>query len=53
MRIIAKRTLRKFWESSTQYLESKAPIESWYAEAKKAKRKTPNNIKEQFRSVSI
>ncbi len=53
MRIIAKSTLRKFWESSPQCFEAKAPIEAWYAEAKKAKWQTPQEIKEQFRSVSI
>ena len=53
MRVIAKRTLRKFWESSAHNLESKAPIEAWYAEAKKAKWQTPHDIKKQFRSVSI
>ncbi len=53
MRIIAKRTLRTFWESSTQNFEAKAPIEAWYAEAKKAKWQTPHDIKKQFRSASI
>lgn len=45
MRVIAKSTLRKFWESSARYFESKAPIEAWYAEAKKAKWQTPQDIK--------
>lgn len=53
MRIIAKSTLRKFWESSVQYSGAKAPIEAWYAEAKKAKWQTPQDIKKQFRTVSI
>lgn len=53
MRIIAKSTLRRFWESSAQYFEAKAPIEAWYAEAKNAKWQTPHDIKKQFRSVSI
>ncbi len=53
MRIIAKSTLRKFWESSAHYFESKAPIEAWYAEAKKAKWQTPQDIKKQFHTVSI
>lgn len=53
MRIIAKSTLRKFWESSAQYLEAKSPIEAWYAETKKAKWQTPQDIKKQFRSASI
>ena len=53
MRIIAKSTLRKFWESAAQYLEAKSHIEAWYAETKKAKWQTPQEIKKQFRSVSI
>jgi mRNA-degrading endonuclease HigB of HigAB toxin-antitoxin module len=35
MRIIAKSTLKKFWEHP-QYADSKASLESWYEEALKA-----------------
>ncbi|MFQ5900704.1 MAG: type II toxin-antitoxin system HigB family toxin [Thermodesulfobacteriota bacterium] len=53
MRVIAKRTLREFWESSPKYAEAKGPLEAWHAEAIKAKWQTPQDIKKQFRSASI
>lgn len=53
MRIIAKKTLRKFWESSFDYLESKEPLEAWHAETLKADWSTPQDVKQQFRSASI
>ncbi len=52
MRIIAKRTLREFWQLS-QYQDAKAPLEAWHAEVLKAAWKTPQEIKAQFRSASI
>ena len=53
MRIIAKRTLRKFWESSPTYADSQAPLEAWHFEALKASWSTPQDIKAQYRSASI
>ena len=53
MRIISKRTLREFWESSPQYADSKSALEVWHGEALRATWKTPQEIKEQFRSASI
>jgi len=53
MRVIAKRTLKQFWESSPKYTDSQAGLEVWHAEAIKACWKTPQEIKEQFRSASI
>jgi len=53
MRIIAKRTLREFWENSPKYADAKGPLEAWHAEAKKAKWTTPQDIKAQFRNASI
>lgn len=53
MRLIAKRTLKQFWESSPKYTDAKAPLEAWHAEALKANWKTPQEIKAQFRSASI
>jgi len=52
MRVIAKRTLREFW-THPQYADAKAPLESWHAEALKAKWSSPQEIKAQFRSASI
>ena len=50
MRIIAKRTLRGFWESNP---DAKGPLTSWYAHAKHADWKTPNGVKEDYASASI
>lgn len=53
MRIIAKRTLREFWESNPEYEDSRGQLEAWHAEVEKADWGTPQDVKEQFRSASI
>ena len=53
MRIIAKRTLRKFWGSSSRYRDAKGPLEAWRSECLKARWHTPQQLKAQFRSASI
>jgi len=53
MRVIAKRTLRPFWESSPEYIDSKASLEAWYFEATNASWTTSHIIKSQFRSASV
>ena len=53
MRIISKRTLREFWESPPQYADSRSSLEVWHGETLRATWKTPQEIKEQFRSASI
>ena len=50
MRVIAKKTLRNFWE---KHADAKPQLESWYNEAKKAKWKSPNEIKKEYPSASI
>jgi mRNA interferase HigB len=52
MRIIAKSTLKKFWEHST-YSDAQAPLESWYEEALKASWTSPQTVKEQYGNASI
>lgn len=52
MRVIAKSTLVKFW-SQPRGLDAKGPLQSWYDEAIKANWRTPQDIKEQYRSASI
>lgn len=52
MRIIAKSTIKKFWEQSA-YLDAKGPLESWYEEALKANWSSPQDIKNQYRNASI
>lgn len=53
MRVIAKRTLRQFWQSSSRYAGAQGPIEAWHAETLKASWRTPQEVKAQFRSASI
>lgn len=50
MRVIAKRTLRQFWE---QYPDAQGPLEAWHTETIKARWENPQQIKEQFGSASI
>lgn len=50
MRVIAKRSLREFWQ---QHPDSEGPLEAWHAEAVKATWQTPQEVKAQFRSASI
>lgn len=52
MRIIAKSTLREFWEKST-YADSEQQLKAWYDEVKKAEWKTFNDVKKDFPNASI
>ncbi len=53
MRVIAKRTLREFWESTHKYADAEDPLRSWYREAKQATWQTPADVKEQYRNANI
>ncbi len=50
MWIIARKRLKEFWEKHPDAEES---LKVWYYEAKKAKWKSFNELKEQFGSASI
>ena len=52
MRIIAKGTLREFWEEPA-HRDAEQPLKAWYAEAKNAAWRTPADVKAQYRSASI
>jgi mRNA interferase HigB len=52
MRIIAKSTLKAFWQQRV-YKDSEQPLKEWYQECHKADWKTPNEVKAQFRNVSV
>ncbi len=52
MRVIAKRTLRAFYQQA-RYKDAKGPLEAWHAEAIKAEWLTPHDIKSQVGSASI
>jgi mRNA-degrading endonuclease HigB of HigAB toxin-antitoxin module len=45
MRVIAKRTLREFWQSSPKYATAQGSIEAWHAEVSKATWRTPQEVK--------
>lgn len=52
MGIIARKTLKIFWEQSG-HKDSEQALRAWFAEAKGAKWKTPQDIKNQYRSASF
>lgn len=52
MRVIAKRTLRRFWETA-RGKAAKAPLEDWHAQALDADWSQPAQVKEQYGDVSI
>lgn len=51
MRVIAKRTLRGFWEQG--YDDAKTPLTEWYNMMLKASWATPQELKGDIRSASI
>ena len=53
MRVIARSTLKAFYEDNPHYADAKEPLEAWYREALKAAWTSPGELKEQFRSASI
>jgi len=50
VRIIAKRTLRLFWE---QHPQAKGPLEAWHQEVARAEWAHPSAVKAQFSSASL
>ena len=50
MRIIAKRTLREFWE---RHPDARLPLEHWYREVRRANWDTPAQVTRQWPRVSI
>ncbi|MGD8894498.1 MAG: type II toxin-antitoxin system HigB family toxin [Acidobacteriota bacterium] len=50
MRIIAKKTLKEFWES---HPDAEGPLLAWYREVKKEDWDTPTKVKEKYASASI
>jgi mRNA interferase HigB len=53
VRIIAKRTLRQFWEQNTRYADAKRALEDWFAQVSRADWTTPAEVKAQYRDASI
>ena len=52
MRVVARSTLRSFWENSI-YADSEGPLKAWYAEAEKAKWADPAEVKKLYGTASI
>lgn len=52
MRIIAKRTLREFWEQPG-CRDAEQPLKAWYGEVLKAIWRTPADIKTHYGNASI
>lgn len=52
MRVIAKSTLKRFWERP-QYADAREPLESWHDEVTHAVWNSPQDLKNQYRHASI
>lgn len=52
MRVIARSTLKKFWQLPACG-DARAPLESWHEEALKAKWTSPQSVKNQYGNASI
>src|SRR5271157_4621084 len=50
MRVIAIKTLKECWE---EFPQAKQSLLSWYEEAEAAQWNNPNELKEQYRNVSV
>jgi len=50
MRIISRAMLRDFWETPA-FSDAEQALKAWYDEARHANWLTPQDIKDQFRSV--
>ena len=53
MRVIAKRTLWEFWDSTPKYADAEDPLKSWYREAKQPIYLTPADVKAQYRTATV
>lgn len=52
MRILARKTLRLFWERA-EYADSEQPLRAWFREASRADWKNPADIRAAYRSASF
>jgi len=50
LRVIAKKTLREFWQ---KHKDCEQQLKSWYQETSKAKWKSPKDIKREYPSASF
>ena len=52
MRVIARRTLRRFWQDY-RHQDSEQALRAWYSEAKKGNWASPQEVKEHYHNASI
>jgi mRNA interferase HigB len=52
MRILSRKTLRKFWEKR-EYADSEQPLKAWFRETASADWSNPSSIKAKYRSASL
>ena len=50
MRVISLKTLKLFWK---KHPDAEKPLRAWYAEARKARWRSPQDIKAEYRPASI
>lgn len=50
MRVIARKTLRAFWE---RHPDAEAALKAWYHDTRSATWKTPNDIRQVYATASI
>lgn len=53
MRILAKRTLRQFWEDHPSGAEAKTPLQVWHSVVEEADWATPSDVKATYGDASI
>lgn len=53
MRIIAKRTIRQFWESHPRGRDAKTPLQVWYSTVEDADWASPADVKASYGDASI
>ena len=53
MRVLAKSTLRAFWNSRPQYADAEEPLSAWHAVCRRAEWQSPADVKSVFRSASF
>ena len=50
MRIIARKTLKEFWE---RHPDARQAVQAWYEDTKRAGWKSPSDIKKVYRNASL
>lgn len=53
MHVIARGTLRAFWEGNRAYADAQTPLVEWFRHMEKARYRTPQELKAELRTASI